>query len=57
MVADAKDSNTSKLELFNLPGGPRTFELAMKFCGGMNYEILSVINRPGTNALCCGDMT
>lgn len=41
MVAEAKDSNTSKLELFNLPGGPQTFELAMKFCYGMNFEITS----------------
>ncbi|KAJ6969210.1 hypothetical protein D5086_029832 [Populus alba] len=39
MVADAKDSNISKLELCNLPGGPHTFELAMKFCYGMNFEI------------------
>ncbi|KAF2287998.1 hypothetical protein GH714_003805 [Hevea brasiliensis] len=39
MVADVKDSNVSKLELHNLPGGPHTFELAMKFCYGMNFEI------------------
>ncbi|KAB5561832.1 hypothetical protein DKX38_006789 [Salix brachista] len=39
MVADAKDSNISKLELRSLPGGPHTFELAMKFCYGMNFEI------------------
>ncbi|KAJ8753845.1 hypothetical protein K2173_000099 [Erythroxylum novogranatense] len=39
MVADAKDSNLSKIELQNLPGGPQTFELAMKFCYGMNFEI------------------
>ncbi|GAV86996.1 BTB domain-containing protein/NPH3 domain-containing protein [Cephalotus follicularis] len=39
MVADAKDSNISKLELLNLPGGPQTFELAMKFCYGINFEI------------------
>ncbi|XP_050213169.1 BTB/POZ domain-containing protein At3g08570-like isoform X2 [Mercurialis annua] len=39
MVADAKDSNISKLELHNIPGGPQTFELAMKFCYGMNFEI------------------
>ncbi|GLT41712.1 hypothetical protein SLA2020_157560 [Shorea laevis] len=39
MVADAKDSNLSKLELLNLPGGPQAFELAMKFCYGMNFEI------------------
>lgn len=39
MVADAKDSNLSKLELLNIPGGPQSFELAMKFCYGMNFEI------------------
>ncbi|KDP21845.1 hypothetical protein JCGZ_00632 [Jatropha curcas] len=39
MVADAKDLNISKLELQNLPGGSHTFELAMKFCYGMNFEI------------------
>ena len=39
MVADAKDSNLSKLELLNIPGGPQAFELAMKFCYGMNFEI------------------
>ncbi|KAG2691164.1 hypothetical protein I3843_09G218800 [Carya illinoinensis] len=41
MIADAKDSNISKLELFDFPGGPQTFELAMKFCYGMNFEITS----------------
>lgn len=39
MVADAKDSNISKLELLNLPGGPHTFDLAAKFCYGTNFEI------------------
>ncbi|KAF7144357.1 hypothetical protein RHSIM_Rhsim05G0232800 [Rhododendron simsii] len=39
MVADAKDSNISRLELCNLPGGARTFELAAKFCYGMNFEV------------------
>lgn len=39
MVADTKDSNLSKLELFKIPGGPQAFELAMKFCYGMNFEI------------------
>ncbi|VVA14466.1 PREDICTED: BTB/POZ [Prunus dulcis] len=38
MVADAKDS-TAKLELLNIPGGPLAFELAMKFCYGINFEI------------------
>lgn len=39
MVADAKDSNISRLELLNFPGGPQTFELAMKFCYSINFEI------------------
>ncbi|PON95104.1 Voltage dependent potassium channel [Trema orientale] len=39
MVADARDSNLSKLELLNIPGGPQAFELSMKFCYGMNFEI------------------
>ncbi|KAM7526609.1 hypothetical protein LguiA_016511 [Lonicera macranthoides] len=39
MVADAKDPNISNLELINLPGGPETFELAAKYCYGMNFEI------------------
>ncbi|GAB4833112.1 hypothetical protein Ancab_031358 [Ancistrocladus abbreviatus] len=39
MVADAKDLiNLSRLEL-NPPGGPQAFELAAKFCYGMNFEI------------------
>lgn len=38
-VADSRDSNLSKLELLNLPGGPQTFELAAKFCYGTNFEI------------------
>ncbi|KAI3694950.1 hypothetical protein L1987_77934 [Smallanthus sonchifolius] len=39
MVAEAKDPNLSKLELINFPGGPDAFELAAKFCYGMNFEI------------------
>lgn len=39
MVAEAKDSNLSKLDLINFPGGPEAFELAAKFCYGMNFEI------------------
>ncbi|RXH82030.1 hypothetical protein DVH24_036371 [Malus domestica] len=38
MVADNKDSS-SKLELLNIPGGVQAFELAMKFCYGMNFEV------------------
>ncbi|KAL7136009.1 hypothetical protein ABFS83_10G001600 [Erythranthe nasuta] len=43
LVADAKNSNSnlSNLELNHLPGGPETFELAAKFCYGMNFAITS----------------
>ncbi|XP_054779712.1 BTB/POZ domain-containing protein At3g08570 isoform X1 [Prosopis cineraria] len=39
MVADARGTDISHLELHNFPGGHQTFELAMKFCYGMNFEI------------------
>ncbi|XP_031498735.1 BTB/POZ domain-containing protein At3g08570-like [Nymphaea colorata] len=39
LVADIKDLEMSKLELFNLPGGAEAFELAAKFCYGTNFEI------------------
>ncbi|PKA60287.1 Putative BTB/POZ domain-containing protein [Apostasia shenzhenica] len=39
LLVDSKDPDLSKLELFNIPGGPDAFELAVKFCYGMNLEI------------------
>lgn len=39
MVVDSKDPDLSKLEFFNVPGGIFAFELAAKFCYGMNFEI------------------
>ncbi|XP_076941766.1 BTB/POZ domain-containing protein At3g08570-like [Bidens hawaiensis] len=39
MVAESMDPNLSKLDLLNFPGGPESFELAAKFCYGMNFEI------------------
>ncbi|KAK4418814.1 BTB/POZ domain-containing protein [Sesamum alatum] len=39
LVADAKNASLSKLELANFPGGPEAFELAAKFCYGLNFEI------------------
>lgn len=39
MIAEAKDPSISKLELSDFPGGHQAFELAMKFCYGMNFEI------------------
>ena len=49
MVADAKGSNVSNLELLSFPGGHQTFELAMKFCYGMNFEITTA----NVARLCC----
>ncbi|WOL14396.1 BTB/POZ domain-containing protein [Canna indica] len=39
LIAEHKDADTAKIELFNLPGGPETFQLAAKFCYGINFEI------------------
>uniref|UniRef100_A0A1J3EVR3 BTB/POZ domain-containing protein n=2 Tax=Noccaea caerulescens TaxID=107243 RepID=A0A1J3EVR3_NOCCA len=40
MVAEMKESSIlSHTELRDFPGGPKTFELAMKFCYGINFEI------------------
>ncbi|KAG2315453.1 hypothetical protein Bca4012_066268 [Brassica carinata] len=41
MMRDVKDSSSSSLsiELGDFPGGPLTFELAMKFCYGINLDI------------------
>ncbi|KAI7729563.1 hypothetical protein M8C21_021792 [Ambrosia artemisiifolia] len=39
MLMEAKDSKTLRLNLQNLPGGSESFELAAKFCYGLNIEI------------------
>ncbi|GMN50328.1 hypothetical protein TIFTF001_019481 [Ficus carica] len=39
LVAEHRDSDISRVELLNLPGGAETFELAAKFCYGVNFEI------------------
>ncbi|XP_051130639.1 putative BTB/POZ domain-containing protein At3g08660 [Andrographis paniculata] len=39
LVVDAKNTHLSKLQLTGFPGGPETFELAAKFCYGVNFEI------------------
>ncbi|CAH8299371.1 unnamed protein product [Eruca vesicaria subsp. sativa] len=41
VVAEHRDPHISKVELLNLPGGAETFELAVKFCYGTNFEITS----------------
>ncbi|CAA7051018.1 unnamed protein product [Microthlaspi erraticum] len=39
LVRDLKESCSSMIELRYFPGGSLTFELAMKFCYGINFEI------------------
>ncbi|CAN0915434.1 BTB/POZ domain-containing protein At5g48800 [Linum grandiflorum] len=49
LVAEHRDSDISRVELLNLPGGAETFELAAKFCYGINFEITS----SNVAQLCC----
>lgn len=49
LVAEHRDSDISKVELLNLPGGAEAFELAAKFCYGINFEITS----SNVAQLCC----
>ncbi|KAJ8749599.1 hypothetical protein K2173_026248 [Erythroxylum novogranatense] len=39
MLLEAKDSKVSRISIPNVPGGPEAFELAAKFCYGINLEI------------------
>lgn len=39
IVAESKDSDQSKIELPDLPGGAEAFEFAAKFCYGIKFEI------------------
>lgn len=49
LVAERRDSNISRIELLNLPGGAESFELAAKFCYGINFELTS----SNVAQLCC----
>ncbi|XP_028808510.1 BTB/POZ domain-containing protein At5g48800-like [Neltuma alba] len=49
LVAEHRDSDISRVELLNLPGGAESFELAAKFCYGINFEITS----KNVAQLCC----
>lgn len=48
-MADHRGSDISRVELISLPGGAETFELAAKFCYGVNFEITSA----NVAQLCC----
>ncbi|OAY32786.1 BTB/POZ domain-containing protein At5g48800 isoform X2 [Manihot esculenta] len=49
LVAEHRDADISRVELLNLPGGAEPFELAAKFCYGINFEITSA----NVAQLCC----
>ncbi|KAJ7944505.1 BTB/POZ domain-containing protein [Quillaja saponaria] len=39
LVSESSDSDLSVIELHDVPGGAEAFELAAKFCYGINFEI------------------
>ncbi|KAM3342784.1 hypothetical protein P3S68_027750 [Capsicum galapagoense] len=39
LLLEAKDTKVSRINLTGLPGGSDTFEIATKFCYGVNVEI------------------
>ncbi|KAE9600835.1 hypothetical protein Lal_00011354 [Lupinus albus] len=49
LVAEHRDADISRVELLNLPGGAECFQLAAKFCYGINFEITST----NVAQLCC----
>ncbi|XP_057781053.1 BTB/POZ domain-containing protein At5g48800-like [Salvia miltiorrhiza] len=49
LVAEHREADVSKIELLSLPGGAESFELAAKFCYGINFEITAA----NVAQLCC----
>ncbi|CAI9776619.1 unnamed protein product [Fraxinus pennsylvanica] len=49
LVAEHRESDISRMELLSLPGGAESFELAAKFCYGVNFEITAAV----VAQLCC----
>ncbi|KAK7330977.1 hypothetical protein VNO77_25184 [Canavalia gladiata] len=39
LVSESSDADVSFIELYDVPGGAEAFELATKFCYGINFEI------------------
>ncbi len=39
LIANSEDSAANQLELPDVPGGAEAFDLAAKFCYGINFEI------------------
>jgi len=49
LLLEAKDSKISRINIPAVPGGPEAFELAAKFCYGVNVEI----TQSNVAMLCC----
>ncbi|KAI5599355.1 hypothetical protein POPTR_002G209700v4 [Populus trichocarpa] len=49
LLLEAKDSKISRINIPAVPGGPEGFELAAKFCYGVNFEI----TQSNVAMLCC----
>ncbi|KAG7637981.1 Root phototropism protein 2 [Arabidopsis thaliana] len=39
LIMESKDSDVTRINLSDIPGGPEIFEKAAKFCYGVNFEI------------------
>ncbi|XP_076940110.1 root phototropism protein 2-like [Bidens hawaiensis] len=39
LILESKESDTTRIDLSNIPGGAEIFEKAAKFCYGVNFEI------------------
>ncbi|KAL3694169.1 hypothetical protein R1sor_007820 [Riccia sorocarpa] len=39
LVVEAGDADVAQMELANVPGGPEAFDMAARFCYGINFEI------------------
>lgn len=49
LLLEAKDTKITRINLATVPGGPEAFELAAKFCYGVNVEI----TQSNVAMLCC----
>ncbi|XP_073099986.1 BTB/POZ domain-containing protein At5g48800-like isoform X1 [Elaeis guineensis] len=49
LIAEHRDADIARIELLTLPGGADSFELAAKFCYGVNFEITTA----NVAQLCC----
>lgn len=39
LILESKDTELARIDLSDMPGGPQIFEMAVKFCYGVDFEI------------------